>query len=72
MDGSALLPMTTTADPLLLPRPDSSIGIDDGAMATLVSMNFDPKRARKALLVSKNDVREAVEYLLAIGSFDDG
>mmetsp|Transcript_23294 Transcript_23294/g.56202 ORF Transcript_23294/g.56202 Transcript_23294/m.56202 type:complete len:225 (-) Transcript_23294:146-820(-) len=72
MDGSALLPMTTMATDPLLPRPDPSIRIDDGAMATLVSMNFDPERARKALLLSKNDVPEAVEYLLAIGSFDDG
>mmetsp|Transcript_24612 Transcript_24612/g.38789 ORF Transcript_24612/g.38789 Transcript_24612/m.38789 type:complete len:219 (+) Transcript_24612:345-1001(+) len=47
-----------------------SFTVDDGAMATLVSMNFDPERAREALESSNNDVQEAVEYLIMDGYLD--
>jgi len=47
-----------------------SFTVDDGAMATLVSMNFDPEKAREALESSDNDVQEAVEYLIMDGYLD--
>jgi len=49
-------------------QSESSFVVDDAKLATLVSMSFDPEKARQALQFSNNNVEVAVEYLLNVDS----
>ena len=49
-------------------QSESSFVVDDAKLATLVSMSFDPEKARQALQFSINNVEVAVEYLLNVDS----
>ena len=41
--------------------------MDDGNLASLISMGFDPKVSRDALVKSKGDIDRAIESLLHCG-----
>jgi len=42
--------------------------VDDGALATLVDMGFDPVSARGALISANGDVANAIEILFSSGA----
>ena len=51
----------------LCPLPPAQVVVDDGSLATLVDMGFDPVSAREALITANGDVANAIEILFGGG-----